>query len=138
MSTQKPCHMEKLSEEYRSLEPDSASRHDPPRLPAYHPSFSKSKNIIHDVQDTIVTSGDQDDETRYMKDCLNEVAAPKSPRPRIICLYGNCAVGKSSLINTSLTMEGASLWVSYFQHLSLHHIDGLADWRWELRDTCAN
>jgi ABC-type glutathione transport system ATPase component len=32
-----------------------------------------------------------------------------SPGVRIICIYGNCGVGKSSLMNAILAIEGASL-----------------------------
>lgn len=68
-----------------------------------------AKGIIRGLQETVLLSGDQDEESNYMKECLAQLAVPAHPKPQVTCLYGNCGVGKSSLINASLGVEGASL-----------------------------
>lgn len=76
---------QKLRQDYHTLELEAKASHDPaseplPNIAAYHPSFTKAeslaKNVIRQVQETVVTGEDQDDEAKYMKEVLAAHAAP--------------------------------------------------------------
>ncbi|KAF1952573.1 hypothetical protein CC80DRAFT_176931 [Byssothecium circinans] len=112
------AYLERLTQEYNQLDPDGKTYHSPaseplPQLPAYHDAFPKaekmSMGIVRKLQETVIMSGEEDHESKYMQDCLAQIAAPTNPGLRMLCLSGNCGVGKSSLINAILGVEGASL-----------------------------
>lgn len=112
------AHFDRLRREFAHLDPTSISRHVPsseplPDMPAYHASFPKAQDrgvgIISMLLRAITKSKDKDAELEYMTACLRAISSPSTPGLRIVCVYGNCGVGKSSFINAVLGVEDASL-----------------------------
>lgn len=68
-----------------------------------------AKGVVRDIREAVQMDGGQDEESAHMEECLHDLTAPANPMPRMICIYGNCGVGKWSLSNATLGIEGASL-----------------------------
>ncbi|KAF2642852.1 hypothetical protein P280DRAFT_548265 [Massarina eburnea CBS 473.64] len=107
------AYFDRRIQEFAQLHSDSKSRHLPtseplPDLPVYHELFPRAQDqaisIVRNLQET-VASGETDTESSYMLDCLEQIATPNNPESRTICLYGNCGVSKSSLVNAILGLE---------------------------------
>jgi GTP-binding protein EngB required for normal cell division len=77
--------------------------------PAFALAEKTAMEIICGLQQTIKDSDDKGSEAKFMLERLGSIIAPKYPAPRMICFYGNCAVGKSSLVNSALAVDGLSL-----------------------------
>lgn len=106
---------------YATLDPDAITSHDPsaealPPLPAFDPAFAAAEKtaseIVCGVQQMVHDSGDTGSEATYMRERLASLVTPTYPKPTMICLYGNCAAGKSSLSNACLGTDGLSLRVT--------------------------
>ncbi|KAL1594580.1 hypothetical protein SLS60_010341 [Paraconiothyrium brasiliense] len=112
------AYFSKIEKSYTTLDPDATVKHDPhseplPDLAMFNPSFAAAEKtateIVCGLRQTVVDSEDKGSEAKFMLERLDCIRTPKYPAPRMICFYGNCAVGKSSLLNACLAVEGLSL-----------------------------
>lgn len=114
------AYFDKVKLEFEKLQQDAdiIQRHEAasevlPHMTAFHPSFSEAEQvmsgIVHGLFCTFDKLQDKSSEATYIKERLSNLLRPETPPNLYICFYGNCAVGKSSLVNATLAMADMSL-----------------------------
>ncbi|CAO2655790.1 Nn.00g045930.m01.CDS01 [Neocucurbitaria sp. VM-36] len=110
-------YFEELSRKFDEVgfDRDQLTQYDPtceklPPLPQYMSEFSEAEGIVTDlvrqVHQCVLQDPDQDAESTYMRERLSGVEKPAYSPPLVIGILGNSGVGKSTLINSILGVDG--------------------------------
>lgn len=109
---------EEFREKFNAIKEGADTSYNPmsealPRLPAYHPAFTKATEYCSDLMNgaALVLKNSEYKDTRIMQ-LLEKVSRGKSfkyPKPRVVGLIGDSGVGKSSFINALLDTPDIAL-----------------------------
>lgn len=110
-------YFEELSRDFgdEAFERDQVTQYDPaceklPPLPQYTSEFSDAERLVTElvrkVHQSVLQDSEQDAESTYMCERLSAVEKPSYSTPLVMGILGNSGVGKSSLMNAVLGVEG--------------------------------